>query len=174
MLIRIMRFSGTAVYTPGKYLHVADALSRAPLSLESGSENNACEIEFYIQSIAATWPVRDARLEEIRKKSHEDYAVRTTMEYTMYGWPQYKEDIVLAARPFYDIRNELSVVDGLLVRGDRIVIPYSLRNEVMTSIHDGHLGINKCRERANSGVWWPGMSSDIKSRVGQRHFCVEK
>ena len=53
------------------------------------------------------------------------------MEYTIHGWPQYMEDVQLAARDFFIIRGELSLHDGLLVRGDRIVVPFSLRKQIL-------------------------------------------
>ena len=96
------------------------------------------------------------------------------MEYTLVGWPTYKQDVWLAARELFGVRNELSVCDGLLLRGDRIVIPFSVRSEILERIHDGHMGIGKCRERANQAVWWPGMSRDIEDRVSRCRHCLEK
>ena len=93
---------------------------------------------------------------------------------TLAGWPRYKEDVVLAARDFYAIRGELSVSDGLLLKGDQIVIPTDLRKEVLSKIHTGHLGLNKCRERAKSAVWWPQITRDLKDLVASCHFCIER
>ena len=39
--------------------------------------------------------------------------------------------------------SELSVEDGLLLRGNRIVILMALRAPVLNRLHEGHLGINK-------------------------------
>ena len=64
------------------------------------------------------------------------------MEYTIHGWPQYREDVQLAARDFI-IRGKLSLHDGLLVRGDGIVVPFSLRKQILDRIHEGHMGVAK-------------------------------
>ena len=96
------------------------------------------------------------------------------MEYTLVGWPTHKQDAWLAAREFFGVRNELSVCDGLLLRGDRIVIPFSVRSEILERIHDGHMGIGKCRERANQAVWWPSMRRDTEDRVSRCRHCLEK
>ena len=54
---------------------------------------------------------------------------------------------------------------------DRLVIPEALRADVLQSIHTGHLGLNKCRERAKVSVWWPGLSRDLENLVKTCEFC---
>ena len=66
------------------------------------------------------------------------------------------------------------VCDGLLVRGDRIVVPFSLRKQILEKIHEGHMGMAKCRERAAQSVWWPRIGKDIKSQVASCRHCLEK
>ena len=95
------------------------------------------------------------------------------MEYTIHGWPQYREDVQLAARDFI-IRGKLRLHDGLLVRGDRIVVPFSLRKQILERIHEGHMGVAKYRECAAQSVWWPRIGKDIKSWVASCRHCLEK
>ena len=49
-----------------------------------------------------------------------------------------------------------------------------MRKEILERIHDGHMGITKCRERANQSVWWPLVSKDIQDRVATCGHCLEK
>ena len=71
------------------------------------------------------------------------------------------------------MRNELSVHDGLVLRWRRIVIPGSMRSEMLERIHDGHQGLNKCKMRANTSLWWPGRSSQISHKVENSMYCRE-
>ena len=80
----------------------------------------------------------------------------------------------MAARDYFAVRGELSAVDGVLLWGDRIVIPPSMRQEILGKIHDGHLGISKCRERARQGVWWPQISKDIQNMGAKCRYCLQK
>jgi hypothetical protein len=57
------------------------------------------------------------------------------------------------------------MIEGILMRHQRIVIPSVLRSEILDKIHSGHLGIQKCRERAAQSVWWPRMSAEILEMV---------
>ena len=68
----------------------------------------------------------------------------------------YKETL-----PYYYCRDEMTVEDGIIFRGDRIVIPESLRPTMKQRVHAGHTGINSCLQRARTYLYWPGMSEEI-------------
>jgi transposase InsO family protein len=177
MLMRLARFSLTAKYTQGKNMHVADALSRAPLAAEhsnAGQEELHADVIERVDVITSSWPTSDAFLQRIRDATQRDVCLQMAIQYTLSGWPEHKEDVKLGARNLYAVRGELSVWKGLLIKGERIVIPHEMQKEILERIHEGHLGINKCRERANQSVWWPHISKEIKDCVSRCRFCLEK
>ena len=51
------------------------------------------------------------------------------------------------------------------MKGTRILIPSRMRPDVLDKIHQGHLGISRCRERAKQSVWWPGLSNQVRDMV---------
>ena len=104
------------------------------------------QVQGYVNEITSSWPASDSKLGQIRKETQKDLNLKTAMEYTLVGWPTHKQDVWLAAREFFGVRNELSVSDGFLLRGDRTVIPFSMRSEILKRIHDGHMGIGKSRK----------------------------
>ena len=55
-----------------------------------------------------------------------------------------------------------------------MVIPKEIQPEILETIHDGHPGIVKSRERARQAVWWKGMSQEIKDLVQSCDFCQNK
>ncbi|XP_070173810.1 uncharacterized protein [Littorina saxatilis] len=55
----------------------------------------------------------DTKLKQIREETAKDVNLKTAFDYTVAGWPEYKQDVMLAARDFFTIRGELSVCDGL-------------------------------------------------------------
>ena len=173
LLMRLMRFNLNAEHAPGKDMVIADTLSRNPLPGEKAGQLQE-DVQAYVDEVISSWPVSDAKLDELRMATQLDVNLKTAIEQTMMGWPVYKQEVWLGAHEFFGVKGELSVCDGLLLRGDRIVIPYSMRREILDRIHDGHLGITKCRERANQAVWWPGMSKDIETVVSKCRFCQEK
>ena len=70
-------------------------------------------------------------------------------------------------------RASLTVVQNVLLKGSRIGIPSALRLEVLDRIHEAHMGINKCRERAKQAVWWPGLSKQIQDMVENCKVCLK-
>ena len=55
-----------------------------------------------------------------------------------------------------------------------LVVPSSMRLNVLGKIHQGHQGITKCRERAKAGVWWPGLSRQIEDVVTSSHKYIKR
>ena len=127
---------------------VADMFSRNPMKAEDSTQLSE-DVDLQVNAITSSWPVSDAKLDQIQEETKKDINLKTALEYTVTGWPTYKQDVKLAARDFFTIRGELRVCNGLLVKGDRIINPYTMRKEILEQIHDGHMGITKCWERAN-------------------------
>lgn len=63
-------------------------------------------------------------------------------------------------RPYWTFRDELSVMDGLLNKSSKLIVPRALQK-----IHDSHLGIVICKTRALDVLFWTGMSTDVENRV---------
>ncbi|XP_064463660.1 uncharacterized protein K02A2.6-like [Ornithodoros turicata] len=73
--------------------------------------------------------------------------------------------------PFYRCRDELSSVDGLLLRGDRIVVPQAVTDRLLASAHDTHCGIVRTKQRLREYYWWPGMDSHVEKMVRSCSVC---
>ena len=99
-----------------------------------------------------------------KASTRETFAAATSAESTLCivkdilskGWPEHKSHSRIAAKPFWGVRHALYEVGGLLLYGSRLVVPISLRPEVMEGIHDGHFGELKCILRAKSALYGPG------------------
>lgn len=64
------------------------------------------------------------------------------------------------------------MVEGMLLRKNRIVIPVSMRQDMLRRIHEGHLGIEKCKRRARQAVFWPGINVHIEKYLSQCDVCL--
>ena len=76
-------------------------------------------------------------------------------------WPQRKK-LSGNLLTLYDVADELSIKDGMLHRGDRIVIPDELQLRVIQLAHEGHFGMTLVRRRLREYHWWPAMDRHIE------------
>ena len=120
-----------------------------------------------------TLPASDQRLDEIRFELKSDDTLKTVMQYVQNGWPEEKRRVHGPIAKYWSERGNISLHSGLLLRGQRIIIPPKLRADVLRHLHDGHQGITRTRTFAASSVWWPGISQDI-TKVVQNCATCEK
>ena len=65
------------------------------------------------------------------------------------------------------------MVEGLIFKGSRLVIPSAMRQEMLDKIHEGHMGISKSKQRSRESVYWPGISVDVDNMIQGCSTCVE-
>ena len=59
----------------------------------------------------------------------------------------------------------------MLLKDNHIIVPKSMRTDVLKLIHEGHLVVSKCRLRARTSIYWPSVNDDISDIVGQCETC---
>ncbi|KAK3737378.1 hypothetical protein QZH41_011513, partial [Actinostola sp. cb2023] len=92
-------------------------------------------------------------------------------KYEFEGWPLERKDLPTQITQFFSIRDELVVQDGVIFKGQRVVIPHVLRKEMKQIIHSSHLGAESCLRRAREVIFWPGMSAEIKEMIVACEIC---
>ena len=65
------------------------------------------------------------------------------------------------------------IVDGVLFRGQQVVIPGTMRQDMLNRIHEGHLGIVKLKKRARQCLYWPGITKDIVEMAEKCEVCMK-
>ena len=172
--MRMMRFAPTVVHVPGKEQITADALSRAPVDGPDSQDATLVDnVEIFAAQTLDLLPASQKKLLEIRDAQREDAILRQVVQYVQAGWPAYIPEQPLL-RPYWSNRERFTIVDGLLLYDERLVIPVNLRMDMLNKIHHGHLGMTKCRARAQQSVWWPGLSLAIQDLVGNCQTCKEQ
>ena len=169
-----MRYNFTISHVPGKDLIIADTLSRAPITAACESDQLLQkEAECFVDVVVESFPVMERQLQRIKLHQEEDETCRLIVSYCQSEWPE-KHKLPAAVHPYYSVASEISVQQGLLMRGGRIIIPPSLRQEILGKIHAGQQGITKCHERARQSVWWPRMSKELENLVKNCTECCRE
>ena len=167
--MKLMRFNIKDVnHIPGKYLYTADTLSRKLAKPNAVSPTiPEEEMKARLVSVIAVLPATDPKLSQIRNAQDQDKVCEKVKKDCSEHWPD-RNHIEHDIRPYYQVNGELTIVDGLLMRGTRIVIPKCLQQETLQRIHEGHQGSNKCWARANRSVWWPGINDSFNQTEKRR------
>ena len=142
--LRLMRYSPEVVYVQGKTQITADALSRAPVnSINSADLDLITEATKFAKQSIDIIPASTNKLQKSREEQKADDITLQVREYYINGWPKYMPENPLL-KQYWTNTDHLIIVDDLLLFDDRLVIPRSMRLNILNRIHEGHLGITKC------------------------------
>ena len=109
-----MWYSYKVIYTVGKNLTTADALSRAPVgSPQAADLLFESETAAFVQPVVDGLPATQGRLVEIKTKQQEDQVRSHVAYHCREGWPAGKSKIGPDNRPFFTVREDLTVQEGL-------------------------------------------------------------
>ena len=128
---------------PGKKMHIADTLS----TVQTRSQAMKLTIDddenhLHIGSVISSLPAWDVRLQQITEAQEED-PVCMQIKVNCYEGRSDKCSLNDAMKLYWSSRSELPMVQNILLKASRIVIPSSMRLEVLDKIYEGHLGITK-------------------------------
>lgn len=164
---QLLQFDYTVQYKPGRENYVADALSRVPIEDQEGSE---VEEDEYVLSQVSDSPVT---LEDLKAATCSDRVLVQVMKYIEEGWPGSHKTLPHEIKPYLILRDELSVVDDLVMRGGRIVVPLSLQAKFVDFAHSAHQGIVRTKQRLRETYWFPGIDRVVEEKVKSCVTCQE-
>ena len=89
------------------------------------------------------------------------------------GWPDNSCNCPVFLRDFWHYRDELSILDGLVLKGTRIIVPKSCKDELLKKLHEGHFGVEHTKLHTRDSVYWPHINRDIEDLVKSCEKCQE-
>ena len=89
------------------------------------------------------------------------------------GWPSDKALVPMVCREYWPYRDEISCQDGILYRGTRVIIPTSLRKQMLARVHTSHQGIDAAVRKARDAIYWPQINNDIKHTISTCSVCLD-
>ena len=117
-----------------------------------------------------------AKMEEFKEETAKDETLQLHYRQIKQGWLDSVKKTDPAIKPYWPLRNDISIEDELLIfLGSRVIVPNSLRGNIFQQIHGWHFGIEKCKLRAKSSVYWPSnIPRNRKSRKRRLRFVFNK
>ena len=167
LMLKLQRYDTKMTWTPGKYLYIADTLSRSNNSKSQFESETQTELEVKAQvnMVYQSIPASVNQIERLILETEMDESLQSLKKCINDGWKKGKH-------PGYsNYREELCIVNGLVLKGNRVVIPQSMRAEMLEKIHHGHLGAEKQKRVACQAMYWPSMNKEIDQRVQECGAC---
>lgn len=103
------------------------------------------DVNCHLHAVISCLPVFQHKLSEIKMETQRDEQLQMVERLIVNGWPKYTKSVPNSAQNFYKWKDFLTVTEGLIVLGNRIVILKIMRQEMQSRIHDRHQGLSKCR-----------------------------
>ena len=159
------------VHVPGKSAAAADTLSRYP-SYSTVQEDLDDEMEScVIASVKESNKVSATTWEVIQRETDVDSDMHLLRETVIEGFPDKVNVLPAHIKPFWRYRYQLSVVDGVVMYGRRIVIPLRIRKKICENLHSAHQGVTGMLQRAKISVFWPGITNSVADTRNSCELC---
>ena len=167
MLIQLHGYNFTMTHRPGSQNQLADGLSRLP------SPDNVTTIDLDLRVDLVRFSTE--RLDKVRRDTSLDAVLNQLVETIIAGWPEDVKDLPPDIRSFWSFRDQLSVENCLVLKGQQLVIPRMQQPEILRQLHTGHLGTEKtkllAKLLARDMVYWLNINKDI-DRLVHRPACA--
>jgi len=189
---KTLRFQFNIVHIPGAKNRAADTISRQPVAAASEMHlsDDVAHIKQFSPLLAIRETIDDAgsslsegghasaihdlkciTWEDVKTATASDDGLNSLLQIIETGFPNKRSMLPKAASSFFPHRDSLYTMDGVILYRDRIVIPPSLRQTVLETLHSAHQGVSSMNARAEGSIFWPGISNDILSFRASCHHC---
>ena len=130
------------------------------------------DMEYFIHSVVSNHSISDVKLKGLQESNSDDPTVQVLHTYSMEGWPHHKRDLPPPLKSFSNMRNDIHVIDGILLKDNRLVVPSAWRKDILQKLHLSPCGIEKSKANAHMTVFRPGMTKDIEEMVSSCEKCM--
>ena len=157
MMLRLQKYHLEVKYQKGSHMYISDHLSRSPFPKSQKDSSKLEEYDIFavneeeqlMKDIEEIDPkvyhnVTDETLKRVAKATSEDENLLTLATMITYGWPADKLQVPFNVREYWPYRDELSIQDGVIYRGTRVLIPTAMRPRTLEQVHSAHLGAERC------------------------------
>lgn len=190
-LERLQEYNFNIIHRPGRKHQNADSLSRRPCTQcgrESHEEDPAPEV-ITVEQMAPILVEKSP--EELRQKQLSDGPIRFVLQAIEKGEKPKGEDVRSqgpTAQRLSQLWKKLTVEKGVLwrryedVSGTstwlQLVVPQSLREEILQNLHagtlGGHLGAEKTLAKVKERFYWPGVQEDVSNWCRTCEACATR
>ena len=126
-----------------------------------------------IHAITRQLPATPDRLNQFCTETAQDEELALLKHIVQTGWPQDICDLLKEIQPYWTFHEEMTIEDGLLLKGPCIIVPQTLHKEMIQLLHTGHLRLEKCLNRVKQSMYWPELYEKLKDLISNCTTCLK-
>ena len=131
-----------------------------------GKDKPIKDIDIRRDAIQSTTNIPECiSMSQIQQASTQDDHLQCLKGFIITGWPSTKDELHADLKPYWLYRDELAVIEGIVLKGRHIVIPSSLRQQILEQLHTNHVGIEKTKLLACKSIYWSSINADIEKHI---------
>ena len=129
--------------------------------------------KLHVHQITNHLSARSDSLNQMRIATQEGDELALLKHTIMHGWPITIREVPSEIQPYWTLREELTIEDGIVLKVTQIVIPHKKHQATLQLIHEGHLGLGKCKLRAKNTVYRPGLNDQLEKLILNCELCLK-
>lgn len=161
-VLRIQSYNYEIKFEPGT-TNLADALSRLSISSLKPFDKTA---ENYINRLVDNSLPEAVTLIQVAEATKKDETLQKLLEALRTG--HWTDEL----KVFKCFKSEIHSAKDVLLRGDRLIIPTTLRPQILRCAHDGHPRMSVMKRRLRQKVWWPKIDDCVEKFVKHCESCT--
>ena len=162
-LMYLQQFDFKVKYLPGK-INGADYLSRHAMPLSPKDRRSVSYRDATVRQLVLSAVPRAVSLAEIQTETARDPQLMKLLPLLISGDKESVKAVSTISQS-YQVLEELSHAENVILRGSQIVVPTVLQDRVLEICHGAHLGIVKSKQLLCSKVWFPGIDKKMEANI---------
>ena len=169
LLLRLNNYNVDLQWIPGKEMIFSDHLSRNVDTSKIPNELTYEGLDLKIQDVYLN--TSNDKCLSLATETDKNETLVALKNQIIRGWPSDMGECPRNLLEYWNYRDELSILDGLALKGMWIIVPNQCRDELLEKLHEGHFGIDRTKLRVRDSIFWPGINKDIEILVKTCNTC---
>ena len=169
--LKFHQYQGPDYIKPGPEIFIADWLSQH--NHEEGKDKPIKDMDIRVDTIQSVTDIPECMsISQLQQASAQDDHLQCLKSFIIAGWLSTKDELHSDLNPYWSYRDDLEVIDGVVMKGRQIVIPTVLKQQVLDQLHTNHMGIEKTKLLTCKSVYWANINTYIKKHIKNCTTCL--
>ena len=171
ILLKIHQYRVQIIYKPCPKIFTADWLSQH--NHEEGKDKPIKDIYIRIDAIQSATDMPECiSIKQIQQASEQNKHLQYLKCSIIAGWLNTRDELLSDLRLYWSYRDDLAVIDGVVMKGKCIIIPAVLKQQVLDQLHTNHMGIKKTKLVTCKSVYCFDINTDIQKQIKRCNICL--